>query len=144
MERRGLGEGRGSERNPTAGNDGVRKLVSCAADHRLGGCSLRPADAKRRAVAPSDEGAVAELERVIDRPGMRGVMIGCWPNGTLAVQPEDDKLFAALAERDIPLSIHVSLSQAMPSAHKAKLPGYGRFFDAPNRMIELIFNGVFD
>ena len=25
-----------------------------------------------------------------------------------------------------------------------KLPGYGRFFDAPNRMIEMIFAGVFD
>ena len=28
--------------------------------------------------------------------------------------------------------------------HKAKLPGYGRFFDAPNRMIEMVFAGVFD
>ena len=32
----------------------------------------------------------------------------------------------------------------MPAAHRAKLPGYGRFFDAPNRMIEMIFAGVFD
>ena len=32
----------------------------------------------------------------------------------------------------------------MPAAHRAKLPGYGRFFDAPNRMIEIIFAGVFD
>ena len=32
----------------------------------------------------------------------------------------------------------------MPAAHKAKLPGYGRFFDAPNRMIQMIFDGVFD
>ncbi len=30
------------------------------------------------------EEAVAEIERVCDRPGMRGVMIGCYPNGTLA------------------------------------------------------------
>jgi predicted TIM-barrel fold metal-dependent hydrolase len=90
------------------------------------------------------EGAVAELERVIDRPGMRGVVIGCWPNGTLELQPEDDKLFGRLAERGIALGIHVSLAQRMPAAHKAKLPGYGRFFDAPNRMIELVFAGVFD
>lgn len=90
------------------------------------------------------EAALAEIERVADRPGMRGVLIGCWPNGTLAVQPEDDKVFARVAERGLPLSIHVSLSRAMPSAHKAKLPGYGRFFDAPNRMIELVFAGVFD
>jgi predicted TIM-barrel fold metal-dependent hydrolase len=90
------------------------------------------------------EGALAELERVVDRPGMRGVVIGCWPNGTLELQPEDDKVFARLAERGIPLGIHVSLGQRMPAAHKAKLPGYGRFFDAPNRMIEMIFAGIFD
>jgi predicted TIM-barrel fold metal-dependent hydrolase len=32
----------------------------------------------------------------------------------------------------------------MPAAHRAKLPGYGRFYDAPNRMVELVFAGVFD
>ena len=30
------------------------------------------------------------------------------------------------------------------SVHTAKLPGYGRFFDAPNRMIEMVFSGMFD
>jgi predicted TIM-barrel fold metal-dependent hydrolase len=116
-------------------NDWQSEYVGYAPE-RFGGLALLP----NRGV----EGAVAELERVMDRPGMRGVMIGCWPNGTLALQPEDDKLFAVLAERRIPLSIHVAMSQSMPSAHKAKLPGYGRFFDAPNRMIEMIFSGVFD
>jgi predicted TIM-barrel fold metal-dependent hydrolase len=32
----------------------------------------------------------------------------------------------------------------MPAAHRSHLPGYGRFFDAPNRMIELVMAGVFD
>ena len=90
------------------------------------------------------EAAVAELERNLGRPGMRGVLIGCWPNGTLQLSPEDDKVWARIAEAGLPLSIHVSLSKSMPASHKAKLPGYGRFFDAPNRMIELIFDGVFD
>jgi predicted TIM-barrel fold metal-dependent hydrolase len=116
-------------------NDWASEYVEYAPE-RFGGLAILP----NRGV----EGAVAELERVIDRPGMRGVVIGCWPNGSLEVQPEDDKLFAALAERGIPLGIHVSLSQAFPAAHRAKLPGYGRFFDAPNRMIELVFAGVFD
>jgi predicted TIM-barrel fold metal-dependent hydrolase len=116
-------------------NDWVGEYVEYAPE-RFGGLAILP----NRGV----EGAVAELERVIDRPGMRGVVIGCWPNGTLEVQPEDDKLFGALAERGIPLGIHVSLSQSFPAAHRAKLPGYGRFFDAPNRMIELVFAGVFD
>ena len=32
----------------------------------------------------------------------------------------------------------------MPSAHRASLPGAGRFYDAPNRIVQLIFAGVFD
>jgi len=87
---------------------------------------------------------VAEMDRVLDRPGMRTVVIGAWPNGTLAIQPEDDEVWQALVDRDMTLTIHVAMSLNMPGAHKAKLPGYGRFFDAPNRMIEMIFSGVFD
>jgi predicted TIM-barrel fold metal-dependent hydrolase len=70
--------------------------------------------------------------------------MGCYPNGTLTIEPGDDAVWASLVDRGVPLAIHVSLSLTMPAAHKAKLPGYGRFFDAPNRMIELIFSGVFD
>lgn len=116
-------------------NDWLSEYVEHAPE-RFGGLAMLP---NRGA-----EGALAELERVADRPGMRGVTIGCWPNGTLELQPEDDKVFARLAERGIPLGIHVALGQSMPGSHKAKLPGYGRFFDAPNRMIDLVFAGVFD
>ncbi len=49
-----------------------------------------------------------------------------------------------MAEAGLPLSIHVSLNQTMPAAHRAPLPGYGRFFDAPNRIVQMIFAGVFD
>ena len=90
------------------------------------------------------DGALAEIKRVQDRPGVRGFVMGCYPNGTLDVTPEDDAVFGYLADAGIPLSIHVSLTQAMPSAHKSALPGYGRFFDAPNRIVQLIFAGVFD
>ena len=87
---------------------------------------------------------MAEIDRVLDRPGMRGVMIGCYPNGTLSPSPDDDKVWARVVDAGVPVSIHVSLNKTMPTAHKAKLPGYGRFFDAPNRMIDLVFSGVFD
>ncbi len=116
-------------------NDWISEFVEYAPD-RFGGLVMLP---NRGA-----QGAVAELERVIDRPGIRGAQMGCWPNGTLQLEAEDDKVFGALAERDVTLSIHVALGQSMPGAHRAKLPGYGRFFDAPNRMIELVFDGVFD
>jgi predicted TIM-barrel fold metal-dependent hydrolase len=90
------------------------------------------------------ESAVAEIERVAGRPGIRGVMMGCYPNGTLEVADEDDAVWSRLVEAGLPLNIHVSLSQHMPAAHRAALPGYGRFFDAPNRIVQMIFAGVFD
>lgn len=116
-------------------NDWISEFVEYAPE-RFGGLAILP----NRGV----EEAVAEIDRVLDRPGIRGVVMGCYPNGTLTIQPEDDKVWAALAERGIPLGIHVSLTQSMPGAHRAKLPGYGRFFDAPNRMIEMVFSGMFD
>ncbi len=116
-------------------NDWLSEYVAYAPE-RFGGLALLP----NRGV----EHSLAELDRVLDRPGMRGVVIGCWPNGTLALESDDEKVFSALAERGVPLGIHVSLGQSMPASHKAKLPGYGRIFDAPNRMVELVFSGVFD
>ena len=90
------------------------------------------------------DAALAEIDRVLDRRGVRGVVMGRYPNGSLEIMPEDEKVFGALAERGVPLSIHVSLAAGMPASHRAKLPGYGRFYDAPNRMIELVFSGLFD
>jgi predicted TIM-barrel fold metal-dependent hydrolase len=116
-------------------NDWISEYVEYS-PARFGGLAILP----NRGV----EEAVAEMDRVLDRPGIRGMVMGCYPNGTLEITPEDDKVFAALAERGIPLNIHVALSQTMPSANKGKLPGYGRFFDAPNRIVDLIFAGVLD
>lgn len=116
-------------------NDWLSEYVERAPE-RFGGMAMLP----NRGV----DDAVAEIDRVLDRPGIRGVVMGCYPNGTLTIEPEDDKVWGALAARGVPLGIHVSLSNSMPRAHRAALPGYGRFFDAPNRMIELVFSGVFD
>jgi predicted TIM-barrel fold metal-dependent hydrolase len=116
-------------------NDWLSEYVG-AAPERFGGLALLP--------SCGVEHAVAEIDRVIDRPGMRGVLIGAYPNGDLAPSPDDDKVWARVVEADVPVSIHVSLTRDMPSAHRSWLPGYGRFYDAPNRMIELVFSGVFD
>jgi len=116
-------------------NDWLSEYVAYAPE-RFGGLLLLP----NRGVA----GAVAELERVWGRPGIRGVLMGCYPNGRLEVSTDDDALWARLVEGNIPLNIHVSLTQSMPAAHRAPLPGYGRFFDAPNRIVQMIFAGVFD
>ena len=116
-------------------NDWISEFASYAPD-RFGAVLWVP----NRGV----EEALAEIDRVAGRPGVRGAMMLAWPHGGLSLKPEDDKVFAALCERGLSLNIHVAMTQTMPAAHKAKLPGYGRFFDAPNRMIQMIFDGVFD
>ena len=116
-------------------NDWLSEFTAVAPD-RFGGQVLLP--------SCGVEQAVAEIDRVIDRPGMRGVVMGCFPNGELSVSPDDDKVWARVVDAGVPVSIHVSLSKTMPAAHRAKLPGYGRFYDAPERMIDLIFSGTFD
>lgn len=88
--------------------------------------------------------AVAEIERMLGKPGIRGFTLGCYPNGTLAPAPEDDAVYARLTEAGMSLNIHVAMSNVMPGVHKAALPGWGRFFDAPNRMVQMVFAGIFD
>ena len=117
-------------------NDWLSEYVEHAPD-RFGGMAMLPNRGGAKVT-------VAEMDRVLGRPGMRGVVMGCYPNGSLVISPEDDAVWGALQERGIPLTIHVALTQTIPPVTKAKLPGYGRFFDAPNRMIEMIFAGVFD
>jgi predicted TIM-barrel fold metal-dependent hydrolase len=116
-------------------NDWLSEYVAHAPD-RFGGLALLP----NRGTAH----AIAEIERVTGRPGVRGVLIGCYPNGRLEPAPDDDAVWELLADAGITLNIHVSLSQSMPAAHRAPLPGYGRFFDAPNRIVQMIFAGIFD
>ena len=94
-------------------NDWLSEYVAYAPD-RFGGLALLP----NRGAAH----AVAELERVWGRPGVRGVLLGCYPNGTLEPTDEDDAVWARLVEAGVPVSIHVSLSQAFPAAHRARDP----------------------
>jgi predicted TIM-barrel fold metal-dependent hydrolase len=116
-------------------NDWLSEFVAHAPE-RLGGLVLLP--------NCGAETAIEELERVLGRAGMRGVLIGCYPNGSLTPTTEDDKVWARVVEAGVPVCIHVSLGRAMPKAHKVKLPGWGRFHDAPTRMLDLVFGGVFD
>ena len=88
--------------------------------------------------------AVEEIRRVQGRPGIRGFLMGCYPNGSLEPSPEDDAVWGLLQELGLPLHIHVALTQRMPSAHKAKLPGWGRIFDVGDRMVQMIFAGIFE
>jgi predicted TIM-barrel fold metal-dependent hydrolase len=90
------------------------------------------------------DAALAEIDRVLGRPGMTTVTLGRYPNGTLEPSPDDDRVWATLVERGTTLNVHVAFASGLPSAHRSALPGYGRFFDAPNRIVQMIFAGIFD
>jgi predicted TIM-barrel fold metal-dependent hydrolase len=116
-------------------NDWLSEYVAHAPD-RFAGLALLP--------NVGAGAAIEELDRVLGRPGIRGVLIGAYPNGTLEPEPEDDKVWGRLVDAGVPLNIHVSMSLSLPSAHRSKLPGFGRFYDAPNRMVQMIFSGMLD
>ena len=116
-------------------NDWLSDYVAHAPE-RFGGLVLLP--------NCGSAAAAAELRRVAGRAGIRGAVMGCYPNGTLEVTDEDDNVWDTLVELRFPVSIHVSLGRTMPEAHRSSLPGYGRFFDVPNRIVQMIFSGMFD
>jgi predicted TIM-barrel fold metal-dependent hydrolase len=92
--------------------------------------------------------ALAELERVGSRPSTGGMLMGAYPGGTLQPEPDDDRVLAAVAERQLPLNIHVTLSNAMPkTTNTSALPagnGSNRVTASADALTHLIFSGVFD
>jgi uncharacterized protein len=110
---------------------------------RLGGIMLIP----NRGV----DASVKEIARVIDRPGIVGCLLGCYPHGDLDLSIDDDPVWQAIAERDVPLHIHVALVNEYPSDIYAPgmitqglVQGYLRFRDVPGRMLQFLEGGVFD
>src|SRR4051812_14606480 len=53
--------------------------------------------------------ALAELERVGGRTAVVGALIGCFPHGDTDIMADDDVVFRAVAERELPLHVHVKL-----------------------------------
>jgi predicted TIM-barrel fold metal-dependent hydrolase len=92
--------------------------------------------------------AVEELTRAMSLPGMRGALIGRYPNGEMSPSEEDDPFWARAAELDVPLHIHVSLAAVPtdddPERKKAGARGELRHLDASLRTYELISAGLFD
>jgi predicted TIM-barrel fold metal-dependent hydrolase len=91
------------------------------------------------------DAAVAEFQRALALPGMRGAMIAQYPHGGDVISREDDALWGALEDAGVPLSIHVAFAlDAQRDTSKMKLTGSLRFFDAPIRTTQFIESGVFD
>ena len=111
-------------------------LYCAHAPDRLGGILLLP----NRGI----EMAIAEFERAIALPGMVGALIGCYPHGDLEIRREDDAIWQLVADARVPLHIHVSLVNEMPQSHTARIPGDIRFYDAPKRILQFVWEGVFE
>ena len=88
--------------------------------------------------------ALAEIERMAGQPGMRGALLGCYPNGSLELTDADDAVWEALASHNLPVHIHVSLWNELPALHVTKVPGDVRFFDAPTRILQFVWAKVFE
>jgi predicted TIM-barrel fold metal-dependent hydrolase len=91
--------------------------------------------------------AVAELRRA-KAEGFRGVAISAWPSGGDNLSPDDDPFWAAAAELDMPVSIHLllALKQTKTAASPAAAVAIGAtaFSLTMPLITELIFQGVFD
>jgi predicted TIM-barrel fold metal-dependent hydrolase len=109
-------------------------------------CGYKPSRLAGLAMLPTCgvDDAVTEYERAIQLPGIKGAVMSCYPHGTTAIDPDDDRLFAAVVASGLPLNIHVGLSIQPPTMNKSKLPGDVRFYDAPQRILEFLWSGVFD
>jgi predicted TIM-barrel fold metal-dependent hydrolase len=121
-------------------NDWLSEYCAVAPD-RFGGIALLP----NRGV----DQAVAEVKRLAGRPGMRGFLLGAYPHGDLNPAPEDDALWAVLEEAGLPLHIHVSMVQEQPAAHTGAATASDlryqlRIHDAPGRVLQFVFSGIFD
>jgi predicted TIM-barrel fold metal-dependent hydrolase len=110
---------------------------------RLGGIMMIP----NRGV----KDAVKEIERVIERPGIAGAMIGCYPHGDLNLSEDDDPVWKALVEARRALHLHVNLVNEYPkdiyapgAVSEARALSDLRFLGAPTRMLQFLISGVFD
>lgn len=82
----------------TLGNDSLAELVTRYPERFAGFIASLPMNAP--------EAALRELERAVDQLGARGVQFYSNVNGKPLDRPELEPLFAAMAERDLPIWIH--------------------------------------
>lgn len=117
-------------------NDWLSEFSAYAPD-RLGGIAMMPTSG----IADT----LAELKHTLALPGMRGPLLGQWPEGGLQLTAASDPFWAAMQEAGLPVNIHVAFVEAAPGeVSRGKLSGEFRILDAPLRMQTLINSGVLD
>ena len=93
------------------------------------------------------ETSVSELKRA-KKEGYKGVALSAWPSGGDNLSADDDPFWAAAADLDMPVSIHLLLAaqqQKMGATNKGSVAiGASAFMYTMPIMVEMIFQGVFD
>jgi predicted TIM-barrel fold metal-dependent hydrolase len=88
----------------------------------------------------------------MDLPGIMGPYINRWPSGGPSVTDNDDPFWAAVAELDVPVSVHVSVATGAITGdadpNRARLGARGEFRglggDTAVNCLDLISSGAFD
>lgn len=80
-------------------------------------CSVAPNRLIGLGVLPwtNADDMIAEMERCA-RLGLKGVLLGVFPNGKSYPLPEDDKFWEAAIDLRMPLTVHVQMSRTGPRA----------------------------
>jgi predicted TIM-barrel fold metal-dependent hydrolase len=80
-------------------------------------CSHDPARLWGLAMIPMTgvDDAMAELKRVRELPGIRGVLLGAWPNGSVSGPDHaaEERFWAAAADLDMPVIVHVGFFEGL-------------------------------
>jgi len=88
--------------------------------------------------------ALAEIERLVDRPGVVAWLLKSYPHGDNFLNASDDPVWAAIEQTGKPATMHIGLRANAGFNFATPLPGTLHFQDAPGRMLEIIFSGVLD
>ncbi len=78
-------------------------------------CSVNPDRLIGMGVIPwtTVDDAIAELEHSA-KLGLKGIVLGSFPNGKSYPLPEDDKFWAAVVEMGMPVTVHVTFDRSGP------------------------------
>jgi len=113
------------------------------------GCRSTAANARpsRGCAAISSRGvkeAVAEIERTAEMDGFVAYLLSSYPHGNTTLSDADDPCGGHRADRQTHHHPRQHQRRHAVRTVGGQLPGTAHFYDAPGRMLELIFGGVLD
>jgi len=114
-------------------------------------CAANPARLAGLAVLPTcgTTDAIAELTRVSQLPGIAGVALHLWPNGSGLPEPEDLAFWAEAEAQHVPLTFHIGFGGGMRAEREAGRESLAYLlapFASHSEYViaQLITSGIFD